>query len=101
MERWAADDGVDFEHFRAVMKTWLGARREEQPDDVAARDEQPDDVAASVLAEGAVAGLEQAVDQLDAGPPGTSPVHRLERGELTPAEFEHALAAELALHGSA
>jgi HAD superfamily hydrolase (TIGR01509 family) len=36
----------------------------------------------------------------DAGTAGSSPVHRLERGELTPAEFEQELADHLAERGS-
>jgi epoxide hydrolase-like predicted phosphatase len=86
MARWAAQDGVDFEHFRSVMRTWVGARRETE-----------DDAAAPLLTEGAVADVEQAPD---AGPAGASPVHRLERGELAPQEFERALADELARRGS-
>src|SRR3954466_15214730 len=72
MATWAATDGVDFEHFRSVMRTWVGPRR-------AAGDAEDAEAAASVLTEGAVADLEQASD---VGPAGTSPVHRLERGEL-------------------
>ena len=44
-----------------------------------------------------VADLEQAPD---VGPAGTSPVHRLERGELGSGEFEQALAEELTRRGS-
>jgi epoxide hydrolase-like predicted phosphatase len=44
-----------------------------------------------------VADVEQAPD---AGPAGTSPVHRLERGEIDPREFEGILADELARLGS-
>ena len=66
MSRWAADDGVNVDHYRAVMRSWLGAPRDEP-----------------------------------VGPEvGSSPVHRLERGELTPREFEQELAAQLALQGS-
>jgi putative hydrolase of the HAD superfamily len=71
MSRWAADDGVDVEHYRAVMRSWLGVPPGERPD------EGPDVAAA-----------------------GSSPVHRLERGELTPREFEQELATALALQGS-
>jgi putative hydrolase of the HAD superfamily len=42
-------------------------------------------------------GEDWAVDPIVAA---TSPVHRLERGELEPREFERALAAELAVQGS-
>jgi epoxide hydrolase-like predicted phosphatase len=86
MAQWAATDGVDFEHFRSVMRSWVGTRRA-----------GGEDAAASVLTERAVADLEQAPD---AGPAGTSPVHRLERGELPAREFEQALAEELARRGS-
>jgi epoxide hydrolase-like predicted phosphatase len=86
METWAATDGVDYEHFRSVMRAWVGSRRTED-----------EDREAPVLTEVGVADLEQAPD---AGPAGTSPVHRLERGEILPGEFERVLADELARRGS-
>jgi len=79
MSRWARADGVDFEHFRDVMRAWVGPRAGDQPD------------------EAPVALLEQAPD---AGSAGLSPVHRLERGEIDPAEFEAELADRLAERGS-
>jgi epoxide hydrolase-like predicted phosphatase len=82
MAEWAATDGVDFEHFRSVMRSWVGQRVE---------------AAEPVLTEAVVADLEQAAD---VGPAGSSPVHRLERGELGSGEFERALAEELARRGS-
>jgi epoxide hydrolase-like predicted phosphatase len=88
MARWAATDGVDFEHFRSVMRSWVGPRPSREDDT---------QVTAPLLTEGAVADLEEAAD---AGPAGTSPVHRLERGELREGEFEQALAQELARQGS-
>jgi putative hydrolase of the HAD superfamily len=87
MATWAATDGVDFEHFSSVMRSWVGSGR---PGEVA-------EVIAPVLTEGAVADLEQASD---AGPAGTSPVHRFERGELDAGQFEQVLAEELARRGS-
>jgi epoxide hydrolase-like predicted phosphatase len=96
MSRWATHDGVDFEHFRAVMRSWLGSRREESE----AENELPEQVLAEGSAEGLVAELEQAVDRWGLTSAGSSPVHRLERGELTPQEFEQELAAELASRGS-
>lgn len=66
---WMADDGIDVEHFRAVMASWAGLR---------------DEGGRRVVAE--------AVDR--------SPVHQLERGEITPEEFERALVAELTARGS-
>jgi epoxide hydrolase-like predicted phosphatase len=92
MADWAATDGVDFEHFRSVMRSWVGSRR---PEDVA--NAQAAEAAASVLTEVAVADLEQTSD---VDPAGTSPVHRFERGELDAGEFEQALAQELAGRGS-
>ena len=83
MSAWAQADGVDFEHFRDVMRAWVGPRPDE------GRDEAP--------GRPPVALLEEAPD---AGSAGSSPVHRLERGELTPAEFEQQLADRLAEHGS-
>jgi HAD superfamily hydrolase (TIGR01509 family) len=44
-----------------------------------------------------VAALEEASDL---GPAGTSPLHRLERGEISELEFERELAAELAVRGA-
>jgi epoxide hydrolase-like predicted phosphatase len=81
MAAWARTDGVDFEHFRDVMRAWLGPRP-------GLDDDAPDTP---------VAVLEQAPD---AGSAGSSPVHRLERGELAPAEFEQQLAERLAERGS-
>jgi putative hydrolase of the HAD superfamily len=75
MSQWAVDDGVDFTHFVDVMRQWVGVR-------------QDGPVAVQV---------EQAADD---GPAGDSPVHRLERGELAAADFEHLLARELAARGS-
>jgi putative hydrolase of the HAD superfamily len=54
MRAWCEDDGVDHDHFRALMATWLR------------------EAAAS-----------------------PNPAYRLERGELSAAEFEHLLAGEL------
>lgn len=76
MAQWAIDDGVDFTHFVDAMRCWVGAP-------------PPDGQL--------VAQVEQAADD---GPAGTSPVHRLERGEIATGEFEHLLAAELAARGS-
>jgi epoxide hydrolase-like predicted phosphatase len=92
MSAWAQADGVEFEHFRDVMRAWVGPRGSDGPSD------GPNDegVPASP-AEGPVAVLEEAPD---AGTAGSSPVHRLERGELTPADFEQQLADRLAERGS-
>jgi epoxide hydrolase-like predicted phosphatase len=83
MAAWAQSDGVDYEHFRSVMRAWVGPRGSDGPS------QGPD--------EGPVALLEEAPD---AGSAGSSPVHRLERGELTPVEFEQQLAERLAERGS-
>jgi epoxide hydrolase-like predicted phosphatase len=84
MAAWAQADGVDFEHFHDVMRAWVGPRPGEE-------------AVPEIPAEGPVALLEAASD---AGSAGSSPVHRLERGELAPAEFEQQLAARLAERGS-
>jgi HAD superfamily hydrolase (TIGR01509 family) len=84
MAAWARADGVDFEHFRDVMRAWVGPRPGDAPADGDA-------------GQGAVAALEEAPD---AGAAGLSPVHRLERGELAPADFERELAVRLAERGS-
>lgn len=59
MRAWCDGEGIDNDHFRTLMQTWL---RE------------------------APAGT---------NPAGTNPAYRLERGELTAAEFERLLAGEL------
>jgi epoxide hydrolase-like predicted phosphatase len=82
MSQWARDEAVDYDHFRDVMRVWVGRP---EPTDEQAEEDQP------------VARLEQAED---AGPAGQSPVHRLERGEIATDEFERALAVELAQRGS-
>ena len=88
MAAWAQADGVEFEHFREVMRDWVGPR---------GSDGRGEEGVPAAPAEGPVALLEQASD---AGTTGSSPVHRLERGELTPAEFEQLLADRLAERGS-
>jgi putative hydrolase of the HAD superfamily len=89
MAQWAQADGVDFDHFRAVMRAWVGARRAVAEEDSRTREDQP--------GEDRPAGEDWVVDPVVAA---ASPVHRLERGELEPREFERALAAELAVQGS-
>lgn len=79
---WASRDGANYEHFLEVMRSWVGGT-------VAAQQAEPGTAA--------VAALEQASDS---GPAGTSPVHRLERGELSTEEFERLLAEALAERGS-
>jgi HAD superfamily hydrolase (TIGR01509 family) len=85
MSAWAQADGVDFEHFRDVMRAWVGPRP------------GPETPGSGDAAPAPVAVLEEAPD---AGSARSSPVHRLERGELTPAEFERQLADRLAERGS-
>jgi FMN phosphatase YigB (HAD superfamily) len=107
MSAWAQADGVDFEHFRDVMRAWVGPgpgddpgeQPAEQPAEQLAEQpgEQPGEQPDEQPEEGPVALLEEAPD---AGTAGSSPVHRLERGELTPAEFEQQLADRLAERGS-
>jgi HAD superfamily hydrolase (TIGR01509 family) len=92
MAAWARADGVDFEHFRDVMRGWVGARPPQ-----GAVDDAPGRDPAMPPPEGPVALLEEAADATGAA---ASPVHRLERGELTPAEFEQQLAGRLADKGS-
>ena len=92
MTAWAQADGVEFEHFRDVMRAWVGPRGSDDPSEGSGEEGVP-----AAPAEGPVALLEEAPD---AGAAGSSPVHRLERGELTPAEFERQLADHLAERGS-
>ncbi|MFN0282501.1 MAG: HAD-IA family hydrolase [Kineosporiaceae bacterium] len=106
MVAWAQRDGVDLTHFRDVMRGWVGARRD-------AREALAGDAdAAGTVPRGVVLpsrdatpapgsdGVVARVEQADDGPAGSSPVHRLERGELPVGDFEALLAAELAGRGS-
>jgi epoxide hydrolase-like predicted phosphatase len=91
---WASADGIDYEHFRTVMRRWVGARRSGSgPGEGLAGDPPADrDTAAD--------GFAVAEAAPDDGPAFSSPVHRLERGELATEEFEQLLADELAALGS-
>ena len=82
---WASADGVDYEHFRSVMRRWVGVRPS----------------VGSPGPDGTGDGFVVAEAAPDDGPAFASPVHRLERGELPPPEFEQILAGELAALGSA
>ena len=88
MATWARTDGVDYRHFRDVMQAWVGRR---------GSDDGRGDAQGNDAPTGPVEVLEE---QPDDGPAGTSPVHRLERGEVSPAEFERELATALAAQGS-
>lgn len=79
MTRWARADGVAYDHFRDVLRLWVG-HGTDHPDHTDQAD-HPDHR-----------------DHQDRRPP--SPVHRLELGESTPDEFERELARELAERGS-
>lgn len=101
MGAWAQRDRVDFAAFRDVMRQWVGRH----PDDDGGSPRIGADIAGNQAATAAappsdsdtpVADLEQAPD---AGPAGNSPVHRLERGEISAADFEKELARELAVRG--
>lgn len=106
MSDWARRDGVDFEAFRSVMRQWVGrnpgrdgdardpGRDAPVPD---SRDRASRPAPESTPEPTPVADLEQAPD---IGPAAASPVHRLERGEISEADFERELAAELAARGA-
>ena len=85
---WARRDRVQYSHFREVMRAWVGARPG-PPEGQGADGPGP--------GEHVVADVEQAADP---GPAENSPVHRLERGEMSVCRFEQLLATELALRGS-
>lgn len=82
MAAWARRDGVDFDHFRAVIAEWVGAVAAGEP--------------------GTVVGGDGPAGEAFAAPGEafSSPVHRLERGELPTDRFEAELAAALAERGS-
>jgi len=93
---WMSADGITEEHFREVMRRWVGLRdgqREGEDGDADGADWDGDDADEG----SAYSEAEAAPDQ---GPAGNSPVHRLERGEISPARFEELLAAELTALGS-
>ena len=79
---WARQEQIDFDHFRDVMREWLGPR-------------DPRD-------EPGYAGSPGLLDEAPevARVPADSPVHQLERGTITPAEFEHELSRALRRRGS-
>jgi putative hydrolase of the HAD superfamily len=110
---WARRDGVDFVAFNDVMRQWVGHPGVEDAVAVADPNPAPEPAVSTVVDRRtgtrgplpaddpapfgvSVAELEQAPD---AGPAGRSPVHRLERGEISAADFERELAAELAERG--
>jgi epoxide hydrolase-like predicted phosphatase len=92
MRAWAQRDRVDFEHFRDVLVSWT--------DPVApSPGPAPDDRAAVQAAEDPVAVVEQVGGPVLSSASFT-PVHQLERGEISPAQFERTLAGELGARGS-
>ena len=91
MRAWAERDRIDFEHFRDVLVGWA--------DPVAAPGGSRSGVAAVEAAEDPVAAVEQVPGPV-ASSAAFTPVHRLERGEISPAEFERVLAGELGARGS-
>jgi epoxide hydrolase-like predicted phosphatase len=101
MAEWARQDAVEYEHFRDVMRTWVRRPGPGGPEGALDEALAGDGAGAVPSGEGSseepVADLEQAPD---AGPAGQSPVHRLERGEISVPDFEHELAAALGSRGS-
>jgi epoxide hydrolase-like predicted phosphatase len=106
MRQWVAADGVTFQHFEDALRAWSRGERDDpdgqatghgRAEPVGERDAEPGDEPVADPEDEPVAELEQADD---AGPAGWSPVHRLERGEMSAAEFEQVLAAELGRRGS-
>ena len=102
MAAWAQRDAVEYEHFQGVLRAWVRRPGDDGSDGEALAGDaggmvdvltdssgSPDD--------GPMADLEQAADS---GPVGRSPVHKLERGEISVPDFEHELAAALASRGS-
>ncbi len=111
MASWARRDGVDLEHFRTVMRSWVGGRRPaaQALDDEAVAPGRgvvlpSPDATPAPGSDGVVADVEQSVDDDAPDAPtftsGTSPVHLLELGRLSAADFDTALAARLAEEGS-
>lgn len=109
MSAWAAQDEIEYEHFRDVIRSWVsgpvaGSGMAGAPGNGAgpvregiAGDGLVSDLGGGrTVPGGAVADLEQA----DSAPAGSSPVHRLERGEISGRDFEDALAIELRRRGS-
>jgi epoxide hydrolase-like predicted phosphatase len=82
MALWAEQDAINYDHFRDIMQVWAGGM-----------------LPVSTAGDDRVAGREREPSQLAAAA-GESPVHRLERGEISVAEFERLLAREFSLRGS-
>lgn len=107
MAAWARRDDIEYEHFRDVMRSWVRAPAADGSGPEAPAGDDPGGSLVDVLTDerrqaapgddGPVADLEQAADS---GPAGLSPVHRLERGEISVPDFEHELAGALATRGS-
>ena len=99
---WLERENVDRDHFREVMLAWVGVRRENRG--TLAGDRLPGSAVVLPSPTAAPApgsdGVVAQVEQADDVPPGTSPVHRLERGEMSVDDFEAALAGALAQRGS-
>ena len=88
--RWRDENRVDAEHYRAVMQLWTGTAA------VPGSGSQSRSGAESRSGTQGGTGARA----VSAGVAATSPVHSLERGEITPQEFEQALARELRARGS-
>ena len=104
---WAVRDGIEYDHFRQVMRAWVGAPPDSAGTQGAAGTPDaggPADAGGTPQSGGSpqpgeqvVADVEQAADP---GPAEQSPVHLLERGEIAVSQFEDLLAAELGARGS-
>jgi putative hydrolase of the HAD superfamily len=91
MSAWVALDGVDVEHFRDVLRTWIG------PESDRHLDPPPDPHDPATVIEES----DRIVAAAPEPPFGDSPAHRLERGEISTHDFERLLAEELTRRGSA
>lgn len=100
MTRWAAADGVQYEHYIDVLRTWarFGPPSPDDPNDP---DEPHDpDGAPERSHPNDRHDAAPAADPPPVGPDPTSPIAYLERGEITPGEFETELVSALATRGS-
>jgi putative hydrolase of the HAD superfamily len=98
MTTWARADGVDFAHFADVMKAWIGASGSGPVASGGAGGPDGETVRADAGTDPRV--LSELEDAARLGLVPSSPVHALERGEISIQEFEHRLAAALKERGS-
>jgi HAD superfamily hydrolase (TIGR01509 family) len=103
MTSWATSDGVDFAHFAEVMHDWVGVSGSGPVASGGSGDAAVASAAEAGAGDGEVpsaAVLNELEEGVRRGLVPASPVHLLERGEISIQDFERRLAAALAERGS-